>query len=522
MKTLKTIYWLSAILISLLVSCEREWDNPFDPESPKETWTPVDFSVSQQENTMLLSWGQPAPNISGFKIDRKIGDGEWQSLGTVNGSTFTWTDSQLVEGQTHEYRLKAYAGENESNELTINVTPISLSAVQQENNILLSWSQSVSNITDFKIERKVSDGEWQSLGTVNGSTFTWTDTQLVDEQMHEYRLKAYAGEKESNVLTVSITPLLLYGTFTDARDGREYKWVRIGGRKWMAENLKYRFADYELSSERINGSNNTENQLLPGTILVYQTSEGRPGKMQIQQYGYDMKIRWITYTNTGEVHNSGENLTIRGFWSCDLDTGKETTKGSDFWWEQITVEERYLTPMNNAMFALYPMDVSFEDAVLNIGIFRYNNNLENFDTYGYLYTWETATTAGLCPEGWHLPTDEEWKELELHLGMSQTEANKTSWRGTGEGGKLKETGSSPDGLWNNPNTGATNSSGFTALPGGKWQGGYVNIRRIASFWSSTAGSVGKAWHRELAYDHADLFRDQAYQTDGLSIRCVQD
>ena len=95
------------------------------------------------------------------------------------------------------------------------------------------------------------------------------------------------------------------------------------------------------------------------------------------------------------------------------------------------------------------------------------------DTYGALYTWAAAMNGepssdkipscvqGICPYGFRLPSDAEWKEMEMSLGMSQEEVNNEFYRGTNEGGMLKDTA-----LWDSPNTGATNSSGFTALPGG--------------------------------------------------------
>ncbi len=100
----------------------------------------------------------------------------------------------------------------------------------------------------------------------------------------------------------------------------------------------------------------------------------------------------------------------------------------------------------------------------------YDDNTSNCDTYGGLYQWEemmqyvtTPGAQGICPDGWHLPTDEEFKTMEMALGMSQGEADDTGWRGTDEGGKMKESGTTH---WYSPNMGATNSSGFTALPGG--------------------------------------------------------
>ena len=134
----------------------------------------------------------------------------------------------------------------------------------------------------------------------------------------------------------------------------------------------------------------------------------------------------------------------------------------------------------------------------------YDNNTANRDTYGGLYTWAAAVNGttgsdtnpsgvqGVCPDGWHLPSDAEWKELEMFLGMSQVDANESGWRGTDEGGKLKEAGTTH---WNSPNAGATNESGFTALPGGfrDFDGSFNNLGYNAAFWAAAEGDVASAW-----------------------------
>ena len=104
-------------------------------------------------------------------------------------------------------------------------------------------------------------------------------------------------------------------------------------------------------------------------------------------------------------------------------------------------------------------------AELNSGAYSiYENDTNNVSIYGLLYNWHAVTdNRKIAPVGWHVPTDDEWKELEMYLGMSQSDADDVGWRGTDEGGKLKETGTAH---WISPNTGATNESGFTALPSG--------------------------------------------------------
>jgi uncharacterized protein (TIGR02145 family) len=156
----------------------------------------------------------------------------------------------------------------------------------------------------------------------------------------------------------------------------------------------------------------------------------------------------------------------------------------------------------------------------------------NYQTYGVLYNWLAAMNGtsssntnpsgvqGICPEGWHLPSDAEWKQLEIHLGMSQEEADDSSWRGTDEGGKLKEAGTSH---WNSPNEGADNSSGFTGLPGGSlFANGFYEIGNTGIWWSATEEARGYAWNRMLTFDHSNVYSVGFYYSAGFSVRCLRD
>lgn len=164
----------------------------------------------------------------------------------------------------------------------------------------------------------------------------------------------------------------------------------------------------------------------------------------------------------------------------------------------------------------------------------YNNLTEYSDSSGALYTWAAAMYGasgsdeipsgiqGVCPEGWHLPSDAEWKELEMFLGMNQSEADSYDWRGSDEGGMLKEIGFSK---WDLPNTGASNSSGFTAVPGGfrSPKGGFFSYGQTAGFWTTKdeEGTVN-AWYRTLNFDKEQLYRQHNGMQLGLSVRCVHD
>lgn len=152
----------------------------------------------------------------------------------------------------------------------------------------------------------------------------------------------------------------------------------------------------------------------------------------------------------------------------------------------------------------------------------YDNDEGNVSNYGRLYNWYAVNDSrNIAPAGWHVPTDEEWKQLEMYLGMNQSETDDTDWRGTTEGGKLKETGTI---RWNSPNTGANNEYGFSALPGGYriYYSTFGDKGDYANFWSSTKDYLFYAWFRRLHYNNSGIYRNFFDLKYGFSVRCVKD
>ncbi len=146
----------------------------------------------------------------------------------------------------------------------------------------------------------------------------------------------------------------------------------------------------------------------------------------------------------------------------------------------------------------------------------YNNKAANCNQYGRLYRLNAARTV--CPAGWHLPTDDEWKELEMFLGINQYEANTTGWRGTNEGKKLKRTSG-----WNSNGKG-TNKVDFMAIPGGYryTNGNFLNLGFNGFWWSATPNDFSNAWYRYLYSDNDKVYRNYYNKMYGLSVRCVRD
>ena len=124
MKSLNIKYLVGILTVLLMSDCQKFiFENPFDPNCPKELFTPGSLTAQQQGSTIVLTWTQGNKKISGFKIERKVGSGAWSSVGpALDNSSTSWTDSNLTGGQSHEYRIVAYAGNNNSN--IVSTTPI--------------------------------------------------------------------------------------------------------------------------------------------------------------------------------------------------------------------------------------------------------------------------------------------------------------------------------------------------------------------------------------------------------------
>jgi len=154
----------------------------------------------------------------------------------------------------------------------------------------------------------------------------------------------------------------------------------------------------------------------------------------------------------------------------------------------------------------------------------YNDEATYRPVYGALYNWYAVNTGKLCPTGWHIPSDAEWHTLVLTLDVGAQDILGTE--STIAGGKLKEIGTIH---WKSQNDGATNESGFTAIPGGLRQADGVcrqeQIDGYAFYWSSTeviSAPVTNAYSRMVGYNATNMYKKSGAKVVGASIRCVKD
>ncbi|NQT26196.1 fibrobacter succinogenes major paralogous domain-containing protein [candidate division KSB1 bacterium] len=234
--------------------------------------------------------------------------------------------------------------------------------------------------------------------------------------------------------------------------------------------------------------------------------------------GTGKHVEWDFYTDN--PNTSGSTYKVR---VTALETGTvtdvdgnvyQTVKIGTQWWmaENLKVTkyrtgETIATNINDADWA-----------IINIGAYCvYGRDESNADTYGYLYNWAAVSDSrNLAPTGWHVPTDAELSTLSTYLGGDSV-----------AGGKLKSTGTieASTGLWDDPNTGATNETGFSALPGGYRsyaEGYFYSLGSRARFWSAYEYSSNYALYLTLRYLNSDIYWNSSYKQYGFSVRCVKD
>jgi len=318
------------------------------------------------------------------------------------------------------------------------------------------------------------------------------------------------------------------------------------------------FINTRVAVQQASGGNQSPQEWsqLTGKFYFIQTAFEAPGKPVVGTVEKVMTYGSIELTTniSGELYLDGKRLAnISSNTKVPINkvaTGSHRLQivGNENWIENITVNKDQttrITARSNKPYNTYELVRSgaFTDTRDNedykwvkignqiwmaenlndktsYGSWCYEDKKRNCNTYGRLYNWETAKKV--CPDDWHLPTDEEWKELERHLGMSVNEINKKNeWRGINEGGKLKETGLR---LWKSPNKGSNNETGFSALPGGyRYTNGNCNsIGYDALFWSSAEYDSYRAWSRELHYNISEVNRDGDAKEHGFSVRCIRD
>jgi uncharacterized protein (TIGR02145 family) len=243
-----------------------------------------------------------------------------------------------------------------------------------------------------------------------------------------------------------------------------------------------------------------------------------------QGNGYGKQVSFTTQSNNNVGINFNPNLNYGSITDIEGNVYKTIQIGTQIW----MAENLKSTKFNDGSSIPLITDGLEWISISTSGYCWYDNNDVKYkNIYGALYNWSSVNTGKLCPSGWHVPRDYEWTQLEMLLGINNNDAYMIDWRGreTNTGGKLKETGILH---WVSPNTGATNLSGFTALPGGSRYDGsagfFTDEGKAGIYWTSTEypSRPTASYIRIMEFDSCSIFRGVYHKTAGFSVRCIKD
>jgi len=521
-------------LLFALIACISFWSCSTSPNNNGGTNTTVIpiapsnlTGVVFSSSKVNLSWTDNSTNETGFKIERRLDGGNYAVVGTVNADILNYSDSGLTTYTNYTYRVYSYNAVGNSitysNEFSIStggvpvlstnaISAITFTTVVSGGNITndggtsvtvrgVVWS-TISNPT-INLSTKTTDGN--GTGTFN-SNITGLNANTT------YYLRAYATNANGtgygnqqifitnnySIPTITTTAVSSIGTTTAVSGG---DISNDGG--------------MPVSSRGVVWSTSAS----PTIALSTKTTDGSGiGSFTSNISGLTSNttyhIRAYATNSAGTAY--GEELTFVTLPPVNLPS---VTICNQIW----TTKNLDLSTYSNGDVIPQVTDPSAWGSLTTGAWCYYNNDPANGAIYGKIYNWYAVNDPrGLAPAGWHVPSDAEWNSLVKCIDPSaDTTITYPSSQSTTGGGAMKEVGLAH---WLSPNTGATNSSGFTGLPGGDRNSpGYFNvIGRISGWWSSTQVSAINAGSYYIDFNSTNITSSPCNFSNGFYVRLVKD
>jgi uncharacterized protein (TIGR02145 family) len=411
--------------------------------------------------------------------------GTYDSIYTTSDTLYTNTG--LSSGDTYFYKVSSYNSAGESplssyaSATTVPAAPSDVSATAtSSNSIILGWS-SVRGATGYIVYRSRSaNGTYDSIYTTSDTLYT--NTELSSGATYYYKVSAYNGSGKGplsaydSAAIIPLPPSDVSATATSSGN-ITVGWPSVYGAtgykiyRGISDDGPYDLV-YTTSS-----TSYTDVELILGTTYYYKVSAVNSGGESLLSE-YDSATPFLEY--------------MYGTFTDDRD-GKT--------YNTIKIGDNKTWMAGNLNYE------TVNDS------WCYNNDESMCSTYGKLYNWTMAMSA--CPDGWRLPSRQEWVNLVKTVGGTGTYGD-----GGTAGTKLKSnTG------WNHSSgvPDATDDYGFSALPGGNHTtGGFSNAGTIGYWWTATDGNNGKAYYRSMKYNSEGVSDDVNDKSVGMSVRCVQE
>lgn len=450
---------------------------------------------------ILLTWQDNSKIEDGFRIERKEEGSSYVQIAEVGASVTSYEDVGLTYGKNYFYRVRAYNSKKNSaysNEKSITMVipaPINLNLTAlDDQSVHLTWTDNCTFESGFRIERKEEGGNYSQIAEVCANVTTYDDAGLTYGEIYTYRIRAYTQINQSGYSNENSAKVIIPVPTNLSATSIDDQTIKL---TW-SDNCSFE-AGYRIECKIGTGSFIQIVELSTNTTEYEETD---------LTYGetYTYRIRAFTDLNTSEYSN--EKTAQWTVTDIDGNIYRTVKIGNQIWF----AENLKVTHYRNGDAIPYVTDNTTWGDLTTGAYCNYNNDVNNSTTYGHLYNWYAVTDSrNIAPAGWHIPTDAEWQTLVDYLGGDAV-----------AGGKMKETGTIH---WRSPNTGATNESGFSALPGGdRFANGtyfdYVGSRGY--WWSSTEYGSSCAESRDLNYGSSEVYRITADGHFGFSVRCVRD
>jgi uncharacterized protein (TIGR02145 family) len=368
----------------------------------------------------------------------------------------------------------------------------------------VSWQDNSTGEQGFKIDRKKDNEDWIiPYQTVGENSETLTETNLNTTSTYQYRVYGFADENTTTIIEGIINmsvPAPENLTYTLENSSPQTTDIHL---HW----------DYLISG--IEGFRVKKNDTLLSDIIPAGTTEWSDIGVDIQAiYAYQVLAFYQSY------NSELSNQVLIGANCIDIDGNEyEVVQIGDQIWMAENLKVTHYRNGDDIPLVIENNQWS------NLSGGAYCYSYAPVDIYGNLYNWFAIDDAReLAPEGWHVPTDGEIMELEMYLGMSQSQAYSSGYRGTNEGSKLAGDADLwfSDGLLeNDPEFG---SSGFDLIPANRRgsDGDFYASGHEGYFWSNTEISMDAVWTRSIDMDNTGVARYQRVKTCGFSVRCVRD
>ncbi len=524
-----------------IFSCtkDREWDNPWDPINGYPSWNPVNVKIQVNSfSSLTISWVYNSTIVpKGFKIDKRMNEGEWEfEHATIGFDQTAFVDNTVnLEQNIYSYRIYAYNDHEISTKIEVKVyTCIAdidgnyYQVVSIGSQVWLAENLRTTRYNDGTDIPLVTDNDaWANLST---DAYCWYNN---DEETYGALYNWYAVNTEK---------LCPEGWYVPS----DYEWFTLenfvdptiddpNAFGWRGTDCGYKLKSSSgwamVWTGYGNGSNDYGFSALPAGYRGCTTGLF----FDVNYWGV-----WWTASDAYETNafehemNCYQSGVLRRHYEKQGGLSVRCIKGEPF--NTITDIEGnvYRTIVigtqewmaQNLRTTKYndgtdiPLVTSNETwANLSSDAYCwYNNDEETYgQAYGALYNWYAVNTDKLCPEGWHVPTDSDWFTLENFVDPTIDDPDAFGWRGTDCGYKLKSTSGWRD------NGNGSDIHWFSAYPVGyRYLGDFYGDDEAAAWWVSGVEDGSNALERYLWYAYETINRSHWPKTDGISVRCVKD